>query len=561
VPASVTTRVPKYDPNDPLRRFEADLDTHHETLALWNQPRDIALAAVLSAFDISIALRTDPIGDSLDGAATMQHTKYLDEGFVFAMRWLFPTGSTIPDPSRTLSANSVQQAITFLRHASTYALLFDFHTMYSRDLATAIVDESSRHVRFEVAQTRTNRWFGFAECRAYEVSETLARTPEVDAAISAVSMRMHEMRYRTTSTGIAYDSYNFLDWDDVRRLAASTTVDETLALEAGEDLGGFTVGEFREFWVTLRGWGFTTIGLYGALRQRGVPEPSCVSTQSLHRDTFIDVIHTKSGLALRVVEQIVARLSYGQPTNAQPDIFLQPLIVGERITFSPLLIELSKYERNMLKLMAAMPTLKDIAANLIGSRERRLSETLGLLLAKRGSFDFQCNQSICVDDRRSEIDLLAWNQTSPNELLLVESKAILEPDEVAQVDEAGKKIAEAQQQINEAADILMAMPIEQRRQIFRFVDWSAVTTIRKVVLTASTLPDVGYDEESVPVITLRAAQASMRHRHFRTPSSFWSACRDKQWLQELIGADAGHRTIRVGDVRYEIPVDRVGTQD
>ncbi len=215
----------------------------------------------------------------------------------------------------------------------------------------------------------------------------------------------------------------------------------------------------------------------------------------------------------------------------------------------------------MLKLMAAMPVLNNISANLIGSRERRLSLALGRLLAKRGRFDFQCNQAIGVDDRKSEIDLLAWNRASPDELLLVESKAILEPDEVAQVDQAGKKIAEAQRQINDIADILMAIPVERRRQIFRFVDWSAVTTIRKVVLTASTLVDVGYSEASVPVITLRAAQGSMRHRHFRTPSSFWSACRDKPWLEELTGADAGHRTIHVGDVTYEIPVDSVARPD
>ena len=93
-------------------------------------------------------------------------------------------------------------------------------------------------------------------------------------------------------------------------------------------------------------------------------------TQCEPKDNFLGGIGLLSGLDAGKTQAITDRLAWGNSIK-RPNIPLQPLIVGPTtVTWSPRIIELSKYSRNMLKLMAKMggPT-KLVADNLIGRRE------------------------------------------------------------------------------------------------------------------------------------------------------------------------------------------------
>jgi len=77
----------------------------------------------------------------------------------------------------------------------------------------------------------------------------------------------------------------------------------------------------------------------------------------------------------------------------------------------------------------------------------------GLLLAEKGQYSYGLRKNISAGDEHAELDLLAWKKKAPNEVLLVEAKALLTPDDAGETVTARAEILRAQGQLLRAAQV------------------------------------------------------------------------------------------------------------
>ena len=485
-------------PDALLRRFEKEtLDIYHRSLPIWKRPSGQSLYATLAAFDA----RTPPFfGEATSEAARHRDAvrfKDVEEGLSYAVRWLHD-GSPFLAVEPTDDGEVLAEADGFLDHATDYNALADHHVRYSRKLIDIDVDPDTRTVRF---RARPDLPFDLSLLGMIEnVEDSQRRVNRASRANRAVAaeaiMLIRGIGHHLERGRLVIDDIAALNRDEVISYILPLLSEAELTIPTGSDLGGFTMGEFRTFWNALVRWSFACffLALDSARQGRGA---SFVPTQVVSQEVFKNKIGLLSGLTPQTVESIVDRLRY-DGSLAKPDVFLTPLFcAGGYVAWSPTVIIKSKSERNLLKQMARSKVLKKIADNLIGERERSLSNGFGQLLSRHG-YAYKLMTELTHDDEDGELDLLAYHPGAPEEILLVEAKAVLAADEIGEGEAATFELIRAQGQLRRAADILNRMSFQQKSRLFKFVRWECVRTFYGLVLTPDTHPNERYDHSQIP---------------------------------------------------------------
>jgi hypothetical protein len=330
---------------------------------------------------------------------------------------------------------------------------------------------------------------------------------------------------------------------------------EPLPLDDEEDLVGFTVGEFDTFFDALRRWSFCcTFGFLHSITARGKQQWECAPTQCIERSEFLESMRTLTNLPDATLEAIVQRLTYDRSAK-WPDVYQQPLFCGgNTVTWSASVIQNSKHLRNTFKLMSRTKSLQDHAATLIGSREGRMLRELGDLLSRRGKTAYKLTTPISLGGDKGEVDLLAYNWKFPDELLILEGKAVLGVDEINEVDAATMEMQGGQDQLATVKRILARMSDGDKATLFKFVNWTLVKNIYGVVVSSDAEPNDKYDHSEYPGISLQTIGARLRDNHFASPQKFWRACQERKWMNKLREYTESYSPIKVGDVTYELPV-------
>jgi hypothetical protein len=531
-----------------LRRFEREvLDPHHQTLALWSRPRGDAVLAVLEAYDsLNFLMATLPAPPT--SPADVQKMKSLDEGFTQAMRWLFQPDVVLPDEVTT---DVVEEAGQFLLHASAYVDIADMHMAFGRGLVALNADEATRRVEFGSQSLDS---FAFIETVSTQASRDIPRVAnmadgmfmQLKAAVARVPFSIHGRRVSVDDPTLLSDA----TFDVISEMLIPKA---GFFLPEGVDLGGFTVHEFNEVWKALVRWSFVCEGIAMNEVMRRRNSLAAVATQVVDVGAFVRVLTDMTGMPAPTIEAVVDRLTLDTRT-VRSDVFQQPLIASEgRCCWSPRLVTQSRHQRNMLKLMARTPALSDLAATIIGNGERPLLRDLGDVLAKRGGYQYKLCVPLRVGDDESDADLLAYTRKAPTEVLLVEAKAVLPPDEVNEVARVTNDLIGAQDQALAAIRLLRDMPDPQRQKLFPFVDWGRVRQFCPLVLTPETAPVPPYDHTRVPGIGLQTLRTRLRSRDFRTPRRLCSACQEREWMRPYMTAETTTREFEVGDVTYVLP--------
>jgi len=146
----------------------------------------------------------------------------------------------------------------------------------------------------------------------------------------------------------------------------------------------------------------------------------------------------------------------------------------------------------------------------------------------------------------------------PNEILVVEAKALIAPDEINEVHTAGKELSHAQRQVNTAIRILRAMSSAEKKQKFKFVNWDDATAVFGAVITTDAEPHVSVSRAPIPVLTYNSLRWRFAPKHFRSPGRFWRACVERPWQEsEIVVGESGYKDVRVGDLTYRLPVSAV----
>jgi hypothetical protein len=445
-----------------LRRYEAEiLDVHHRSLALWPRPRPVSLYAMLSAFDSWAPLVHGVHATEATRHITAVKFKDVEEGLSHAMRWLYDGASSLniePTDDRDILA----EAGEFLDHAADYATLAEHHVRYSQGLLTVEVNSAGKIVRFK---TRSDRSFDLALLGLVEgVEDSNRRSGRLRrasrSAVAETNMLIRGIGHHLDRGRLVIDDFDVLSRPEVKDYIQSCLSEAEMTIPAESDLSGFSLSQFRAFWLALVRWSFACFILALAFAER-VLGGHFTSTQVVARDDFEGKISLLSGLTPKIVSTIVDRLRY-DGSSPKPDVFLMPLFCGDvSVAWSPLLIIRSRSERNLLKLMARTKALKSTADNLIGDRERSLLNGLGQLLARHG-YAYKLMTRLSHGGNDGELDLLAYNAGTPEEVLLIEAKALLAADEIAETKAATDELIRAQGQLRRAEGILSRMPMQQK---------------------------------------------------------------------------------------------------
>ena len=535
-----------------LTLFEAELDRHHTTFRFRAYPPDQAWFLTLATFDPLFLPMTESSLAAATHLSTALKVKELHDCVIYALRFLWRRSRPVTivptnDPS------AFEDAATFLTYCRTHSNLTDAHVAYGRGVFGVEADEAHRRVRFvpTAADGSTPEPAGMIDDFADGANTVTgaAATPRAAARAKGVFDRVP---HHTESGRIVIDTFGSLNSADAREFAGSVVPREALPLQDADDLGGFTAGEFRAFWLGLLRWSMAALGLYMRAWGSGRRQYDHLPTQFLRRDEFVSHMVELSGLPPETVEACTNRLTYGRECRDKPDPYLQPLVcTASHVLWSPHLVVLSKSERNVLKLTARIPLLKSIADDLIGGREASLLNEFGRLLGKHG---YQYKTRIPLPDGVGEVDLLAYHDKHPETLLVVEGKAFLGVDEVAEVAQATKEMVKGQGQLARAVGVLEGLPAEARRALWSKPLWQHVRSFAGVVLTPNVQPDATYSHSLYPAVALETVRRHFQRSDYKTPGAFWEAAVAKRWLGKYRGRRTGFHPVTVGSVTYELPV-------
>ena len=541
-----------------FRHFETTvLDVHHQTMALWRYDRPRAIYAVLAQFDCWAILSL--VGGSADvgRVGLTQMVKGAEEGLSQALKWLHP-GRPQFDLVPADSREAVGDAGDFCQFASSYVDIADFHKMYGRGQVVIEVAEDERRVRFvtpkKVAPAAS--MVGMTEF-AHRLKKGLPNpnSHEMVTLRQDLFRLVGKMAHHFAHGQLVLDDIHIANSQEIKDLLKLWIPAEPILLAEDDDLAGFSVREFIAYFEALRRWSFCCTFLFLSLvggRQKHQWE--CIPTQVIDRDTFVERMQLLSGLDTAKVAAITERLRYDDRAKS-PDVFQQPLICGANsVAWSVELVQRSKYLRNMLKLMSRTPQLRDHAATLIGCRERPMLVELGTLLSQRGRCSFSLRKAVVHAKDEGEIDLLAYNHKFPDELLVIEGKAVLGVDEINEVAAATKEMQDGQAQLKKTDEILRQMSEQEKRSLFPFVNWNMVTNHYGLVVALDAEPNDLYDHTTYPGISFQTMKDRLRDNHYASPAKLWRACKERHWLADLMQYGESYRVVKVGDVAYELPV-------
>jgi len=537
-----------------FRDYERELDAHHKRLALWGRAREVGLYAALAAFDMHYMLHLHGTAASSQ-VPVRQQLKCIEDGLSQAARWLCAP-ELPPEITPTDDRDVISDALLFLHHAASYSKIADQYRAVSKGVCTYTVDATSRTVRFDPVRAPGASGLGEGQVELIEALENPRQALGLYAKADVLGKAFdscNKAKHHWEDGRIVLDDLSVLSLPEICEYVDLGTPWRGLLLGDDCDLLGFTLRDLDAFWHALRRWGHCCMVLSGCLATDRLMLHQCLPTQVVDREAFVREIATCSGLGIAVVSDITARLSY-DPGISNPDIFLQPLLsAGNSLAWSPSLVGISTHRRNTLRLMTRDPRYKACADNIIALRHQALLRELGHLLSQKG-YQYKLERKLSHEGEGTDLDLLAYLTSCPNEVLLVEGKAMLGPDEVNEVHQATRDMIHGQGQLRTAENILRTISPKHRSEIYAFVDWSRVDSYYPVVVSADAEPDPAYDHSEIPGISLLTLKNRLQGKHYRRPSRIWQVCVDREWLREHRTLQPEHESHRIGDITFALPI-------
>lgn len=531
--------------NRVLRANESILDEHYKTLPLWNEDPGRALFALLAAHDslyLPLALGANPTAD---------RKKLAEEALGQSLRWI------LHNPSRNISVktrvgqDAISVAGKFRKHAADYVLIADMHKMHERGLISFSVHEDGRLVRFSAEPKNDLRT---------EFDGLIEGWQTRTANAPASDLHSRQMRFEDAFRRIGCLPKNghicMGDFSPEALIAVWSRLEiacrpETMPLDSDADLGGFRVRELRNVCRALQCWSYVCLVAYVKAFRSRIRQDLCMPTQYVSREVLVARISKASGMSGEIVAKVIERLTHYPGSSLDP--LLQPLIYtrGGLVWSAWWMVE-SSHERNALRVMAQTPTLKPLADNLIGGRENRLTEAV---LSEFIAYGYRGKRHtvIAAGGSSGEIDLLLYNESVPKEVLLVEVKAGLAPDEINEVHNATVMLEHAQGQLVKCLGILDCAHREALESWFPFVDWDKVTNKFALVVSADSDPNTRIDSSQIPAISFAVFKSQLETDDYQSPAAVVHACKERRWLAGLKLSMHGYERLDIGDVSYEIP--------
>jgi len=543
-----------------FRQWEVThLDTHHERLRLWSHTGDEAGFAVLALHDSLLLDEAVAAGAgpwhaastaSVIGSAPKIHA--IQEGVSQALRWLLPR---IPPAGvrPVLDEGLYKLASEFVDFGEQYVHLSDLHKLYGKGLADVHIERTPPTVTFDIQEVdgATPPITAFVERIANQSRHVLAQdsTPyhALSKTFSAYSTAPRNGRLELVNPARSITSTNV-------ELALKRGVPDLPEIVASTPLPAFTVGEFDRVWAGLWLWSFIAQFDYVRRAIAGEIKHAIWPTQLNETAEVITVLSRACGLDSLVVERILRTLALDTRLPAA-DLWLQPLLFGTAtMAWSVRTIMVSRPRRNLFRLLARTG-YSDEVAEVVG---QLASPTATRLAAKLKKYGYVVEMSINVSNssKSGEVDLLAWSKMARFELLVVECKGSLPPDEVAEVASLTKTATHAKEQLRRCLALLASSGPALMKK-YPSIPWLEIQTRVGLIVFYDGTPDHGYSHEEFPATDLPTILRGMRSRDFKSPSHIATAVRSGSARAHSCEFNRGHNDVSVDGVTYRIPFSEI----
>ncbi len=457
-----------------FRECERQLDEHYRLLPLWRRRRSEAIYGIMTIPDmVYLVLMTNSSPLTLT-VASAQTLKGMEDGVAQALRWLTSDGCTMV--RSVADCDLIEEAGHFSMYASDYVDIADLHMMYGRGWASASLNAELKVITFDPIEGPGQSDL----CAFHEAVRGLAKRcvdlrVKVDPlGIERARQALNHVEYKLVDGRIRLGELRRDLVDQTRELLKPHRELELLPLPPDTDMLAFTVSEFWRFMEAVTLWSHAAFMRYMDCATHGVPQYACMPTQIVMEDEFVQRVTALSCLSPELVRAILDRLSF-RP-DAKANILLTPFLRGDGyICWSPAGIMKYRHERNLLKVMSRGPRAQHArAATVNGKRDQLLGRRIGEEFATRG-YQFKLNTPVAANGESTDVDVLLYRSERPHEILIVEAKALIAPDEINEVHRAAEEMGHAQEQARTAMRVLSAMPLVEKRQKFRFVKWDRIT--------------------------------------------------------------------------------------
>lgn len=543
-----------------FRQWERDvLDIHHNTLQLWGISPSLAVYGLLAIHDC--LLLCEYYAASVTGGKATEipnrfalTLKRSENGLAQGLRWLVPELHDNPVTS-TDDMGLIEAAHQFMAFAQNYIDIADFHRMYSQGIAKIDVDVATKTVTFTAVPTHGAATPATSMINSLQLGmrrlSTLNSNPNI---WNRLSSHLSNTRTAASSGRIILTHPQFDLTPEMVDLAIQIMPHDLRELDGTTQLPGFELATFDRVWAAMWCWSLAASNAYMQRCHSGIQQHTGMPTQICPRHQFIDALSRATGTLPNVVDAIVQRLTFGTGIK-EPDVILQPLIcTGDVVAWSPRIIMSSKSRRNLLKVFARSSA---IDSNLVATAIAPLGEAMARRLEaklKKYGYITAVSREIRDADLMGEVDVVGWRSNSPNQLLLIECKGMIPPDEINEVSTVAKEAKRASEQLDRCERILSGKGIASLpRQFAQFVS-SQDRRFAKMIVFYEGTPDNSYSHSRIPAIDLRSFLDNFRSRDFNDPESLIAAGLASALVENIKVVDHVYEDMKVGDVTYRLPM-------
>ena len=296
------------------------------------------------------------------------------------------------------------------------------------------------------------------------------------------------------------------------------------------DLGGYTVSEFRQFWITLLTLCWIHHNVCFLSGVKGGALTSVVKMMSRHG--WESEMVRRSSLEEPTVRAILDDLIYDprlyEAGNKQAEVTCQPFFClrAELLGVSNQLVMLSNAERNLWDLISIKRP--EIHSRLRNQKEELWIEEITPKLKAYGLRPFG-PVKLVHNGKQSDLDLLVLDDERRFGLGL-QMKWLNHPDRIRDVKYADKELGKGLDQAELALKWLNSRPAKLRELTGLSLKDLETYEFRSVVLSKNTLGSTSTRRKGIPLITERILHWILGEPHHSSLKALWHVGEEKRYM-------------------------------
>ena len=510
-----------------IQEIDSAIDAVIPSQPLLSRNRDVALIHLLRHYEM-YQYQCASIRNPGEREIVNKHGY---EGMHHAVKWIFQFClANYSRPNLSYDEYAYQEAAELHKAARDYSKVWDLMSMLQRGLLIGF-REKDRVLSISFASTLDKEMDIAGDLIAgpddpdVQVSEPIV-TPFIKDLI------LHNVKARTDShqalkyniPNIVFDQVS----DRIDRLTAGRWV-----MDSSWDLGGYTIGQLRQFWTALN-----TLCLIHELVCFSLKDHQRILelvVRFLNRKAWEKELSIRSKLRQEVVSQIISDLIYDpglyEPGSKQAHVTFQPIFSFgcDILAVSNWLVHTSNIERNTWDLVSIKrPPLHSKLRNF---KEKNWVEELQ---NKSESFGVKVYPPIefKLNGRKSDLDVLILDQKLGFGLVC-QLKWLMAPGRISNTIYNDKEIEKGIEQARLALDWVKSYPTRLSQHTGLSLEELRQYEFRPIVICKSCLASGWLRQPGIPVINERLFDWILGDPHRKSLKTLWYVAEELRYLPKI----------------------------